>query len=232
MLNPASSRRDFCAFTLTELLVTIAIVGVLVSLLFPAIKSMIAISNNSKCASNLRALGQIAMLYVAEHDNNMPPVRAEPVGLWYDHLHEYVGRPAGRNGRFEGADHWRSPWRCPALKPQPRDGYAINWACGWSDSAAAPPYVKMGNRRLGGQASELPGPLSQTAWFADTLYYSDYFRPSSYKDKNQFLDWRHNKAANVLFMDGHVESVKNPGFTEDADLIKRDQWVKFFGGYQ
>ncbi|REK08220.1 MAG: DUF1559 domain-containing protein [Planctomycetota bacterium] len=66
------------AFTLVELLVVIAIVGVLMSLLLPAIQSAREASRRTSCVNNLRQLG-IALQHFHESHGHFPAGRGGPV---------------------------------------------------------------------------------------------------------------------------------------------------------
>ena len=54
------------AFTLVELLVTIAIIAILAALGMTAYRSVMAAANGAKCTSNLRTVGQAITLYVED----------------------------------------------------------------------------------------------------------------------------------------------------------------------
>ena len=64
------------AFTLIELLVVISIIGMLASLLLPAIRSGLEQAKKAKCVSNLTQIGNAVQQYIADPENGhrYPPV--------------------------------------------------------------------------------------------------------------------------------------------------------------
>jgi prepilin-type N-terminal cleavage/methylation domain-containing protein/prepilin-type processing-associated H-X9-DG protein len=70
------------AFTLVELLVVLAIIGILVALLLPAVQSARAAARKAHCANNVRQIGLGILQFVETHQGRFPLV------LHDEHLRE------------------------------------------------------------------------------------------------------------------------------------------------
>jgi prepilin-type N-terminal cleavage/methylation domain-containing protein len=66
----ARTRRS--AFTLVELLVVITIIGMLMSLLLPAVNSAREAARRANCQNNLRGIGQAFQVYATAHNGLLP----------------------------------------------------------------------------------------------------------------------------------------------------------------
>ncbi len=62
------------SFTLIEMLIVIAIIGVLAVLLIPALSTARQRANAAKCGSNLRQIGIAVRSYLTDHNNRFPPI--------------------------------------------------------------------------------------------------------------------------------------------------------------
>ena len=95
------------AFTLTELLTAIAIVGLLVALLFPVFSSAREQARKSSCSSNLKQIG----LARGQHIDRSHLVEPAPVVYWRQRPGLLLPRPAGhsRRRRWQRVQRYREP---------------------------------------------------------------------------------------------------------------------------
>lgn len=102
---PVRSGQPPWGFTLIELLVVVAIMGVLASLLLPAVQGGLERARTAGCLQNLRSLGVAFTLYASDHEGWMPTGGIQQSSLVPD-LITYMGT--------KSKERARSAWICPA----------------------------------------------------------------------------------------------------------------------
>jgi prepilin-type N-terminal cleavage/methylation domain-containing protein/prepilin-type processing-associated H-X9-DG protein len=178
-------------FTLVELLVVIAVIGILAALLLPAISKGKESARRAFCASNLRQIIMATLMYADEHDDTFPgqpggdgvPVRA--VGgdgtNYYDLVLPYLNSP--------------QPWLCPSTFDGPGRlmSYHMNGLIATSNGLRATAIRDPANTLLLEESG-------RTRWDEAML------RP------DQLGNWQygrpqinHSGGGNVPFVDGHVK---------------------------
>ena len=224
-------------FTLTELLIVIAIIAILADILLPALNRGRDKARAISCVSNLKQIGTGALAYAADYDDWWPPATLSAWGSapmnyelnWITRIHPYA---TGRD--FELAKNTeKSIFICPGGKPEDlfrHDG---------SNSNQGYPVTNLTwNLRYGGYKDNSTGmykysfkKLSRcrrpsgagTCWDVSNINHSNN---SVFKDTNnarhyhnvtvsaEWLAARHLNRDNLLFVDSHVETLNFLHFSD------------------
>lgn len=112
------------SFTLIELLVVIAIIGILASMLLPALKKARDKAQEIKCAANLKQLGVSSIMYVQDNNNYMFPAYSS-YGNWIQH--PSTGVQVGM-GYLVVNDYMKNGelFYCPSVQKAPDANWDIN----------------------------------------------------------------------------------------------------------
>lgn len=209
VISPSPSfRRGVRGFSLLEILVAVAIIGVLAVLLLPSLKKMTASAQQAQCANNLRQIGVMTRNYLNDNQNTFPQM-----WTWLTELADY-------------APEVTSAFHCPTDKMD-RPGVAKSrWR-----SYAINPLI----HNFLGQCPAFPGAkvndpvnINMIRRPSHVYYLTENFQVDAniYSMDNVFgsisgnpgNDGKHHgKRTNLLLMDGHVESIVYNNWSDFAN---------------
>lgn len=194
--------RPVHAFTVLELLVALGVVAILTALAAGGLSAVRSSASQVKCANNMRQISLALNQYASDHEQQLPVrgnadwIKPEPDGIWtylYGDEDIWAHYP-----KFSG-----TVYRCPSAEANnlPAGSYGMNSIVGGS-------YAE---RIVLNRIVHKSGTM--------ILMEADNFmvQPPGEFNGPMNLKPRHGKNINVLFLDGHIESMAYDKITEDPE---------------
>jgi prepilin-type processing-associated H-X9-DG protein/prepilin-type N-terminal cleavage/methylation domain-containing protein len=227
-MNRAIRSPKFLAgFTLVELLVVVSIMGLMASILVPALRRAQSEANTVVCLSNLRQLGAAAELYTAQSQGYFPPAYYNPINdFWYL---KYTRLPNGQRQMSPGI-LWLG-WKrsqlsdllvlqCPSLA---RQFGSQTLYCGYNYNTSYIGHGSLEANPAPANTSAIAAP-GRCALFGDGGYYGgiDFFMrapdwltplPPDADSVSPTMRaagtqaFRHDGKTNVVYCDGHAATI-------------------------
>jgi prepilin-type N-terminal cleavage/methylation domain-containing protein/prepilin-type processing-associated H-X9-DG protein len=214
------------AFTLVELLVVMAIIGILAALLLAAVSQGKAKAQRIQCVGNLHQLG-VGLQVILASDHGYPLFLENTNGSWIDQM------------EFEGFGESRSitnfirnsVWHCPSLQQLKGDENYLPISYGYNFGGVVSDENADDNFGLGGRPStHTPVKDSEVVNPSDMMAIGEVFRSrigftrDTVNGLALLAHQRHQGKANAVFCDGHVESPTLPFLFADTSDAALSRW--------
>jgi prepilin-type N-terminal cleavage/methylation domain-containing protein/prepilin-type processing-associated H-X9-DG protein len=211
-------------FTLIELLVVIAIIGILASILIPAISSARSAANNATCISNMRQIGSALQLYCSDHKQRLPGPLFSDQGPIYNADSRRLPNQLASYLDIDESETWSTTiedmtsaeiFACPAWYAAATDediySLQVNQWIPLPDGSTLNPWGSGDSKGIGDTDDMDPPPYTTLQIYAKNIDPSDSWlivesdlqRPNT-SNTRLLDDPVHGDHRNAIFLDGHV----------------------------
>ena len=235
------------AFTLIELLIVMAILGVLVTMLVPVVTGQIEEARRRSCAANLRAIGQKMVEYAHENKGRLPDLFADrnaSGGIGFklgNPTYEYKGNSTNMFILVVQDYLPEDSFICPSTDHTPtaldvvanQDDFVhytnVSYSMHMQRKSRGTPrgpfpltLLSSAGMALLADRNPIAGITSWVYWSTGQTYYAAMENESAQGgyDEMQKNSYNHDQnGQNVLYMDGHAEWCENPKVGVNGDNI-------------
>lgn len=196
------------AFTLIEILVSVAILAVLAAIIIPVVGNTRAVSDKTTSLSNLRQLGLGFQLYATENNGRLPYQQGSATTTWHLDISPYTNQFAPEDWAQLAITNQRPPgiFADPASEDTVRFGNYSHY--GMNENLGG--HYSSGRQRM---QNTVPNPTEVILLGTS----ANCVRGLSVWAENFRLDPRHpGNSVNLLYLDGHAANVPLADITSIA----------------
>lgn len=231
-------------FTLIELLVVIAIIAILAGMLLPALNKARDRARAASCVNHLKSFGTGTVMYSSDNDDWIMPASlpySKSTSSWTDpdywtymtgytdtetaniFLNPYLPKPPYSITHNIGTT--KSKYYCPSKEPNTSRTYTMNANFNARSGKNIDPA---GLKKLG--SVKYPSLLFHISegytwffiWEGRPLTGATNEAGGDNNNTTTAMAFRHNNAANTLYVDGHVGQIRKQGYAFDEKMWRHN----------